>query len=140
MSAIDLANCNTWWRGPSFLRQTEDTWPTNKISDQPIGDDKMKRILTQKIIYSVSEPRDHHTYLASAADVTFPVDPRHYSSWLKLKIIQAWVNRFTEYSRKRSAEKKPGELIADELKKAEIQLLKHTQFVNIQDEWNALSH
>ena len=140
MCAIDLANCNTWRRGPSFLRQTEDTWPTNKTSDQPIGDDEMKRFLTQKIIYSVPEPRDHHTYLASAAGVTFTVDPRHYSSWLKLRRIQAWVNRFIENSRKRSTEKKPGELIADERKKAEIQLLKHTQFVYFQKGWKALSH
>ena len=38
-----------------------------------------------------------------------------------------------ENSRKRSTEKKPGESIADELTKAEIQLLKHTQFVYFQE-------
>ena len=54
-----------------------------------------------------------------------------------------WVNRFSENFRKRSTEKKPGELIADEPKKAEIhviQLHKHMQFVYFQEEWKALSH
>ena len=57
-----------------------------------------------------------------------------------MRRIQARVNLFIENSRKRSTEKKPSELIADELKKAEIQLHKHMQFVCFQEEWKALSH
>ena len=49
----------------------------------------------------------------------YPLDPTHYSSWLKLRRTVAWVNRFIENC-KNAAFRMTGELKADELKKSEI--------------------
>ena len=38
MHATDLVECNSWWRGPLFLRESEDAWPKNKAFDTPVGD------------------------------------------------------------------------------------------------------
>ena len=49
-----------------------------------------------------------------------PLDPTHYSSWLKLRRIQAWVNRFVQNCKKKPAARMIGELSADKVKSAEV--------------------
>ncbi|MCG8047835.1 MAG: hypothetical protein N0E48_19790, partial [Candidatus Thiodiazotropha endolucinida] len=48
------------------------------------------------------------------------LNPNNYSSWLKLRRIQSWINRFLGNCQKHKTERTSGELEADELKKAEI--------------------
>ena len=43
IKAVALANCEKWWRGPEFLRQTEDSWPTHIMHNKSVGYDEMKR-------------------------------------------------------------------------------------------------
>ena len=31
MKATELVDCCTWWRGPQFLTQSEETWPVNRL-------------------------------------------------------------------------------------------------------------
>ena len=31
MKATELANCDSWWQGPKFLREGESEWPENLI-------------------------------------------------------------------------------------------------------------
>ena len=68
-----------------------------------------------------------------------PVDPRRYSTWLKLRRIQSWINRFIQNCKRQNADRTSGELLADELNKAEIQLVRYAQIVEFQEEWAALS-
>ena len=68
-----------------------------------------------------------------------PLDPTHYSSWLKLRRIRAWVNRFVQDCKKKPAARMIGELIADELKRAEVQLIKQAQRNQFPEEWKALT-
>ena len=42
MHATALANCDSWWRGPLFLQDSEDAWPNNKVFDTPLGDPEVK--------------------------------------------------------------------------------------------------
>ena len=67
------------------------------------------------------------------------MDPSRYSSWLKLRKIQAWVNRSIENLQKSKGERTSGELSADELNRAEIQLIKETQCFYFREEWQSLS-
>ena len=128
MHSNELVKCDSRWRGPAFLQESEDTWPLNETFDRPIGDDEIKRSVSQRTTSSLQKPRgdqeSYHTFLASAEGVAFPLDPTYYSSWLKLRRIQAWVNRFIENCRRKTADRMSGELMVDELKKAEIQLIK----------------
>ena len=78
------------------------------------------------------------TFVALTDRQDYPLDPTHYSSWLKLRRTVAWVNRFIENCKKNAAFWMTGELKADELKKSEIKLVKQAQRCEFQDEWNAL--
>ena len=78
------------------------------------------------------------TFVALTDRQDYPLDPTHYSSWLKLRRTVAWVNRFIENCKKNAAFRMTGELKADELKKSEIKLVKQAQRCEFQDEWNAL--
>ena len=68
-----------------------------------------------------------------------PLDPTHYSSWLKLRRIRARVNRFVQDCKKKPAARMIGELIAGELKRAEVQLIKQAQRHQFPEEWKALT-
>ena len=64
----------------------------------------------------------------------YPLDPIHYSSWLKLRQTVAWVNGFIENCKKNAAFCMTSEVRADELMKSEIQLVKQAQRCEFQDE------
>ena len=72
-------------------------------------------------------------------DATFAIDPCQYSSWLRLRRVLAWVNRFIDSCHRTQRERNVGELRKDELKAAEIQLIKQEQSKEFKDEWIAVS-
>ena len=69
----------------------------------------------------------------------FPLEPRNYSCLLRLKRVLAWINRFVDKSRKKKENRTSGELLSDELKRAEVQIIHHAQVTEFTDEWKALS-
>ena len=69
----------------------------------------------------------------------FPLEPRDYSSFLRLKRVLAWINRFVDNGRKQKENRTSGELLSEELKRAEVQIIHHTQVIEFTDEWKALS-
>ena len=144
MKAADIVHCCTWWRGPDFLRRSEETWPRNKSFDKPSGDVEIKRTTrSQQVTSTYTSLSDtsngDYGFVTIAEDKPFPVDPRRYSSWLKLRRILSWVNRFIQNCQKPNTERTYEELLADELKNAEIQLVRHAQSAEFQEEWKALS-
>ena len=42
MKAIDLVDCDRWWRGPEFLLQSESLWPTKILNGIHTGFDELK--------------------------------------------------------------------------------------------------
>ena len=69
----------------------------------------------------------------------FPINPCNYSSLLRLKRVLAWVNRFVVNCKKQTEYRSSGELLRDELKRAEFQIIHYTQVTEFKDEWKALS-
>ena len=107
----DFVKSKSWWKGPEFLIQTEDTWSNNRNLVTPIGDIEMKRSTASRLEAQLNqtcgskESNSQHpissVFMTSDAnEVTFPLDPSRYFSRLKLKTIQAWVNRFIENCQK----------------------------------------
>ena len=142
MHAGELAECDSWWRGPVFLRELEDVWPKNKVFEVPTGDVEIKHSAPRrmKLIHQESEVDCNIpcTFVALAAAENYIIDPTKYFSWLKLRRIVAWVNWFIENCKRDVAIRMTGELIADELKRSEIQLVRQAQQSEFQDEWKAL--
>ena len=80
----------------------------------------------------------HRTFAALTDRQDCPLDPTHYSSWLKLQRIVAWVNWFIENCKRDVAVRMTGVLIADGLKRSQIQLARQAQQSEFQDEWKPL--
>ena len=143
MPANDLAKCNSWWRGPAFLSQTEDMWPRNKIFEQPVGNNEIRR--PSRVESRTQEPKvgdkTYHvgTFVAVDEGVASLLAPHKYSSWLKLNRIQAWINRFVGNCQRKGTDRISRELTVDELQQAEIQLIKQTQRAEFPEEWKSLA-
>ena len=142
MHAAELAECDSWWRAPVFLRESEDVWPQNKVFEIPTGDVEIKHSAPRRMKLNHREPEvDHNitcTFVALAAGENYIIDHTNYSGWLKLQLIVAWVNWFIENCKRDVAVRMTGELIADDLKRSEIQLVRQAQQSEFQDECKAL--
>ena len=140
ISAVELLCCDKWWRGPEFLRLLEDAWPARKIQNKPTGYGELKRPIRSQKENSTFENRTESVFVRVAnADVELPLNPCNYSSWLRMRRVMAWVNRFIDNCGKQNDDRTSGELQADELKRAELQLIQHAQMTEFQEEWKALS-
>ena len=147
MKATDLIRNNAWWRGPDFLGEPEETWPINKNFVQPSWSAELKR--STSTLRKTKSKNEDSRFGDSLSSVFMSisvrrsqvlVDPNRYSSWLKLKRIQAWVDRFIENCQKLKTDRMTGELSADELNQAEIKLIKETQSSYFPEEYESLKH
>ena len=151
LKTTNLVKSKTLWEGPEFLIHTEDTWPINRNFTTPTGDVELKRATASWVetpssqthgskVNRSQDPISSVFMTLGANEDTFPLDPSRYSSWLKLKRIQAWATRFIEICQKPKTARTSGQLMADELKRAEVQLIKQTQRSYFRDEWRTLSY
>ena len=139
MTAADLAKCDRWWKGAEFLKKPEDAWPTKVIKDNHTGYDEMKRSSRPTIFTRTENSSESVCMVVYGNEDNFPLDPRSYSSLLHLKRELAWINRFVDNSRKQKENRTSRELLSDELKRAEVQIIHHTQVTEFTDEWKILS-
>ena len=139
MTAADLAKCNRWWKGPEYLRKPEEAWPTKVIKDNHTGYDEMKQSSRLTIFTRMENSSESVCMVVYGNEDNFPLEPPNYSSLLHLKRVLAWINRFVDNSRKQKENRTSGELLCDELKRAEVQIIYHTQVTEFTDEWKALS-
>ena len=118
MSAANLVKNNTWWRGPEFLRQDEENWPAKKSFEKPTGDVELKRCATATSDMRTSPIHDgaYFTVASGYDSLTFPLDPIRFSSWLRLRRVLSWINRFINNCQKFRKEREYGELLSSELK------------------------
>ena len=109
------------------MKLPEDAWPARKIQDKPTGYDELERS-------SRSQEENSESVFVSVAygSVDFPLRPCNCSSWLRLRRVMAWINRFTDNCGKQRIDRTPGELRADEIKRAERQLIRHAQMTGME--------
>ena len=99
-----------------------------KPLNNPSAGVETKRSVSAKGKSRLQEPRideepriddeTYHTFVAFTQDMRFALDPNHYSR-LKLRRIQAWVNRFVENCQKRKVNRISRELRANEIMTSE---------------------
>ena len=140
MKTEELILCSKWWKGPDFLSQSEEEWPLRKVVDRPADNMEMKTV--KKPEFQTVENSSCSVGVTFVATVEptdkFTVDPHRYLSWLRLKRVAAWVNRFTHNCQKSREDRIIGELQPHELKMAEVQLIKEAQRAEFTEEWSAL--
>ena len=150
MKAEDLKKCDVWCKGPEYLLQPETAWPSNRTVNGPIENAELKlgsKLKTPKEIPMTTNHTESQRYEPTFqafvttidSDAQPTIDPRRYSSWLKLRRITAWMMRFLSNCQRKKEERIAGELTEGELKVAEIQLIKEAQREEFTEEYKALT-
>ena len=88
MKTADLLECDRWWTGPDFLKQSEAAWPSKTIKGKHTGYDEMKRSARLQLDKStpedIAENSSKFTYFTILTDeMEFPINPCNYSSLLR---------------------------------------------------------
>ena len=90
-SATQLAENMLWWHGPSFLKESEELWPRNKVESNSSIDEKLKK----------SDNRNEVPFVLSSMTTTLTkkdwhLEPTRFSSWTGLTRIHTWIPRFVQ--------------------------------------------
>ena len=84
IAASELVNSETWWSGPSWLRQGEETWPEMDLSRYaPEAVIEERKAVATMVNVITTEP------------ITPLLEIEDYSSLTRLLRTMAWVLRFT---------------------------------------------
>ena len=110
MATSTLACNEQWWKGPEFLQMDEVEWPQNQFEmskdavteQKKSGRSKVKSAAENQSLFAdavstkestIGEPVEDKPMKASKEN-SWPLDPSHFSSWLRLTRLVAWVCRF----------------------------------------------
>jgi hypothetical protein len=119
-----------WLQGAKFLSDYKNAWPVQSEMPFQLEDDpEMKKDI-----------RKTPVVLASTVDKTnYPLEQiiQHYSSYYRLKKAICWILRFKEFLLRRH-NKTDKSIDMEELKRAEIALVKYVQHIMFPDEIHSL--
>lgn len=122
---------SSWYHGPDFLKSYKTEWPQGEvIEDLPASDTEVRGEKSTVCVHAV---------MAEEQQLQHPLDQMisHYSGWQKLKRAVGWWIRYRDKLRKRSKEH-GSELTVQEVKGAELVLIKHVQSQAYSQEINLL--
>ncbi|XP_073979987.1 uncharacterized protein [Rhodnius prolixus] len=123
ISPKDILTCDMWWKGPSWLSQSETHWPDS--------------ILTTEIEPEIEERRKLVNAKLATND-PFTLAER-YSSWNKLLRITALCQRFISNC-KNPQTKQIGHLQANDLEKAELSWIRYIQALSFESDIKKLKN
>ena len=92
LTALELAQNDTWWKGPDFLRNSEAEWPEKRIKHNILSDKEVKKSGRT----SIETDQNATTLLSTIVTSTWYLEPKCFSSWSRLTRIQAWAYRFLD--------------------------------------------
>ncbi|GFT12480.1 integrase_H2C2 domain-containing protein [Nephila pilipes] len=113
IASKDLIVSEKWWHGPEWLKDPEDLWPKEKISEHKSVNSEVTSEYKSCIIVS------------SAIIQEKILDPNKFSCLFKMLRVTAWVLRFINALKKKNYEKGP--LTSDEFNNAELFWVKIVQ-------------
>lgn len=117
-----IDDTNRWLRGPAFLLAPDDTWPAEPTEGAAlIKDDEEIR---SRFIGLVSDDADWCG---------------RFSSYLRMCRAMAWALRFIRNAKAVKADRRRGELGADEVEAATLKLCRGAQMSRFEAEYKALS-
>jgi len=133
----ELIDREGWWRGPDYLQSVEKTWQKNKRFEHDVFLHATKEVkrkyceVTQlqniEIQQSVTDIQSTTMIILDHNETCWRLNPEHFSSWKRLIRILSWVIRFMRNCHVNKEHRTQEELILDELKDAEKQIVKSAQ-------------
>ncbi|XP_068757389.1 uncharacterized protein [Montipora capricornis] len=121
-----------WFKGPEFLWKLEESWPvpSSPLPSIPDQDPEIKSQGQTNRTTMVSEESNLNSMI------------QHYSSWYELKRGVAWLLRSREYIRRKCYPPNDalpqGELSLEELRFAELHIVKYVQRLSFPEIFSAL--
>ena len=128
MTADSLAKDHTWWKGPEYLSQPEETWPTMCLPG--IDTDDVERKKKHRVTFFASTEREMSQPKWKWKGTS--LDPERFSDWFKYLRVLAQVIRFIQNCSKMA--KVRGPLTVEEINDAEIMVLRQAQQESYSDE------
>ena len=123
------ANGTSWFSGPAFLKEEEETWPVQSIGQLDAQDPEIRK---KSVLVGLG--------IVARAQYGMVIDPRRFSTWTKLKRVVGWVRRFIKNFTAK-CQSKPGtsgDLSCDEIEAAEIATVRLVQADSFTDELHIL--
>ena len=108
-----LVDSTLWWYGPEWLRQEEISWPPawHKSTIEELEEQNVRKEFRMAEPAMTASPKE-------AEKGPFDLLPDQFSSLSKVLRVTAWILRFTDKCRKKSAQQGP--LCAFEIKQAQL--------------------
>ena len=117
VTALDLKHSVLGWKGPSWLVESEDNWPTESLLLPTTESEAEEKKASVTIVQADLSPGLGRT-----------VEIAKYSCVHRLLRVTAWIKRFCFNARKRTkSERKCGPVSSNELAQAEIEWIKAAQ-------------
>jgi len=133
----DMTKEEKWWNGPDFHQKEEPYWPVNRIGADLVTEEKeIKKKAQDKQDSLQARNEDWAMVSVHDDDQLWRLDPKRFSSWLRLIRVQAWVRRFIDNCR--SCKRETGELKSEEIEDATFQVIRSAQRKAFPDEYFAL--
>ena len=121
MKVKELKESKFWWHGPPWLQKPEESWPSTVIEDHDGSLPEMRKGVIRNSLVSTTMKKDEES---DTLQSTFPSWSARIEKWMKLLRVTARILSW----KKRSVERQqPRELNCEDLKKAEIALLRSVQ-------------
>ena len=139
-----LKKSELWWNGPKFLQKNQDDWPSMQLDNveyERQEERKTKSGTPLKGVKTSFQKLDNTLITVKIVEpATWRLDPKRFSSCLRLKRIRAWVNRFIDNCAQPRQKRTNGELTVEEIDDSENQLIQLVQLDAFSDEMNALQN
>ena len=129
MNPVSL-NSSSWFTGPDFLKQDQDSWPKSDVPELPHDDVEVRK---RSVLVGLGVVVETEHIEAGRIDMS------RFPTWLRLKRVIAWINRFLSNCRQKKQDKEMDCLTVDELKGAENVIIKDVQATLFGQEINDLS-
>ena len=133
-SATQLAENTFWWHGPSFLKESEELWPRNKVESNSSTVEELKRSVNRNEVPIVLS-----SMTTKFTEKNWCLEHTRFSSWTRLTRIHAWILRFVQNSELPSQVRKEGELSPQEILESEGLIIKEAQKESFPEEYRALT-
>ena len=113
LTVDELRESKLWWNGPPWLRLPEQSWPLSEIIEHESQYEEMR-----KNVLVTQQPRD-----SEPAESSIPSWTCRFEKWLKLLRVTARVLSW----KRLSADRQQPELSCEDLKRAEVALIRCVQ-------------
>ena len=121
----------SWWTGPEYLQCSETQWPVNKVCKPVVKEVRKKYVREEESFVTTNITFDEENSL-------WRLDPKCFSSWVRLVRIHIWVNKFIGYSLESEEHRTKGELTLNELSDTEKYIIRDVQRKVFYEEYSAL--